>query len=84
MIHFPLVSHPGAWWEKSKIGFCVPAATFETCSNQTYFLVVNCRHNQHSEIGLSWKCTQQNATNACDAADTYELMVTPRGQSILI
>ena len=29
MIHLPLVSHPGAWWEKKKIGFCVPAATFE-------------------------------------------------------
>jgi hypothetical protein len=23
MIHLPFVSHPGAWWEKKKIGFCV-------------------------------------------------------------
>jgi hypothetical protein len=30
MIHLPLVSHPGAWWEKKKIGFFVPAVTFET------------------------------------------------------
>jgi hypothetical protein len=29
MIHLPLVSHPGAWWEKKKIGFCLRAATFK-------------------------------------------------------
>jgi hypothetical protein len=31
MMYLSLDSHPGAWWEKTKIGFCVPAATFDIC-----------------------------------------------------
>jgi hypothetical protein len=54
MIHLPLVSYPSGGWEKTRIGFCRAAGTFETCYNEAYFLVVKCEreslhHTQHSQ-----------------------------------